>query len=189
MPQDGIPENNTSKEYEMGLLTELSEFLRTDADLVPFYDRYRFECENIVNVIEKSKNKTLDKTLLEQLKTFNAKFPTLKNSAIKLGQIDKTFHEILFEMTGDPRLREIFRKIIMNDGDPTRIWQSIIRNETHYQELCRYHSDIVKSIEREDEKEALVAIQRHFVRVLPHYIQQQFSSKIIKRNDNQPDKG
>jgi len=194
MPQDAIQSNTNSKtEFENGLCTELLDFISNDADLKPFYDRFMLECENITKVIELAKEEKLDAGLLDQLKTFNDKFPRSKHNALTLGQIDKTFHEILFEMTDDPRLREIFRKIIMEDGDPTKIWRSIISNETHFQELCRYHSDIVKFIEKKDEKNAIISMQKHFVRVLPHYIQQQFNPKQSsrrseRRTEHQSDK-
>jgi DNA-binding GntR family transcriptional regulator len=61
---------------------------------------------------------------------------------------------------------------IMRGGSHYKIWQSINRNDTHYRELCLIHSEIVESIEKKDIELAIRAMQKHFVRVLVHYIQQ-----------------
>jgi DNA-binding GntR family transcriptional regulator len=166
-----------AEDFDVEFGKELVDYIKKNTGLKYLYKRLEIESNIMENLVEFAKKGQLDTNYLGQLKEVNAKFSKSKNNIIQLANIDKTFHDILSRMAGDTRLQDIQIDITLADGDPTKIWQSIRANEIDFQELCSIHTEIIDSIEKPDREEAVKAMRKHFIRVLPHYIQQTLNSK------------
>lgn len=52
-----------------------------------------------------------------------------------------------------------------------KTWQSICRNFTHRDRLCKIHFEILEAIKDKDKNKAISTMQEHFAILLIHYVQ------------------
>jgi len=156
---------------------ELVEYIQKDAALKLLYDRLKIECEVVVKVIERLISNQISAEKLAPLKQINTKFPDSKNTCTKLSTLDRSFHETLSRLADDDRIPNMYIEGMLDDQDSAKTWQSIRANKKHSKELDKIHVDIVRLIEEKNSKEALKAMRKHFIIVLPHYVQQTHASQ------------
>lgn len=155
--------------YERDFSGSLLEFIKNDDLLKVFYDRFIWECENIIKVIMKLENAAKDvNASVKQLEKIVDKFVKAEKPK-NLALLDAKFHIQLFQITEDKAFLEMSRQENSQQMD-FLIWQSICRDTAHRDRLCKIHSEILEALKDKDKDKAISAMQEHFVVILIHYI-------------------
>lgn len=154
--------------YEKDFISGLLEFIKNDALLKNFYDRFVVECENIIKVIEKLEDIAEDiGVFIEPLEKIIDKFVKAEKPK-KLAFWYSKFHEKLFQIAGNKATLEMWQQE-NSLGFSYKIWQSICLDTAHRDRLCKIHSEILEAIKNKDKGKAISAMQEHFSVILIHY--------------------